>query len=510
MFNLNKINIDILKKIKKNIYSKPHKSSYHHFNDNNNNCNNVLIDLLDDNKIDNAKNVMISELDIKLYNSPEDSTEEIKPFKKVMTTKNNESENEFKKELTDNIIRFLQKNKQNNNTLNEIKCCNLKNNIIEKSKRALNLTSLTPGNLGFKTINVNKNNEPKINNKNNYFIKIKRNLNSNKKTANVGKNNTKNEAMIKNLRNKKLKSYFVINSNTYKKIKKTNIIYNHPRDSLFSTGKKKSKNFRTFNDNKRINSSIKYNKNSSFLKEIINKSNTLRTSFQNSMIKNNFKRLNKHKIEISNSKPKEKSKENTKNIFIKTKSKHTLTENCYNSNTTKNITNRRYDINNFRNNFIKEKLILNKFINLKLKDLNLNSNNLMYPRKSYNSFINNTFNTEKDRNYSTIICEKKKLKSPLNKKLKIQVKKNYKTFLNKNPINIVNININKNNNFIMNINNENCFNSHKFNNSSSKMEGKIRKFFSFQNFLNLSENYKKNILKRNVKEKNINKNMKIV
>ena len=374
MFNLNKLNINIIKKLKKNIYSKPHKSSYHHFNDNNNNCNNALIDLLDDNKIDNAKNVMISELDIKLNNSPEESIEEIKPFKKVITTKNNESENEFKKELTDNILKFLQKNKQNNNTLNEIKYCNLKNNIVERSKRALNLTSLTPGNLGFKTINVNKNIEPKINNKNNYFIKIQKNLTSNKKTANVGKNNTKNEALIKNLRNKKLKSYFVINSNTYKKIKKTNTIYNHPRDSLFSTGKKKSKNFQTFNDNKRINSSIKFNKNNSFFKETINKSNTLRTSFQTSMIKNNFnnfKRLNKHKIEISNSKPKEKSKGNTKNIFIKTKSKHILRENCYNSNTTKNIINMRYDINNFRNNFMKEKLILNKFINLKLKDLNL-------------------------------------------------------------------------------------------------------------------------------------------
>ena len=77
--------------------------------------------------------------------------------------------------------------------------------------------------------------------------------------------------------------------------------------------------------------------------------------------------------------------------------------------------------------------------------------------------------------------------------------------MNKNPINIVNININRNNNFIMNINNEhfiNTISNKKIMNSSSKIEGRIRKFFSFQNFLNLNDNYKKNILKRMNKEKN--------
>ena len=80
---------------------------------------------------------------------------------------------------------------------------------------------------------------------------------------------------------------------------------------------------------------------------------------------------------------------------------------------------------------------------------------------------------------------------------------------NKNPINIVNININRNNNFIMNINDDNFVNSinnnnNKIINSSSKIEGKIKKFCSFQDFLNFNENYKKNIFKGFSKEKKRN------
>ena len=128
-----------------------------------------------------------------------------------------------------------------------------------------------------------------------------------------------------------------------------------------------------------------------------------------------------------------------------------------------------------------------------------------YAKTNFNSFFNTTINKEKDKNYSTIVYEKKKIKSPLNKNLKIHVKKNFKNTFNKNPINIVNININRNNNFIMNINNDHIFNSmanNKITNTSSKLEGRIRKFFSFQNFLNSNDNYKKNILKRMKNEKN--------
>lgn len=509
MLDMNKINIDIIKKIKKNIYSKPHKKYYHQlYNNNKNYNNNMLTELLDDNKKDNAKNVMISELDIKINNSPDQSLEDKKPPKKISLIKNVEQKNEFKKELTDNIMKFLQKNKENNNNLNEAKRCNEKNDIIERSKKALNLTSITPNNVCFKTINVNKKNDLKIN-AGNYFIKIKRNLNPNKKKVNGDRNNVKNEYLIKNIKNKNMKSFIGINNNKNKKFKKTNIIFNHQRDSLFLTGKKKSKNFQTYNENSRINSSnIKFNKNNSFFKDSINKSNTLRNSFKTSVVKNTFKNLNKHKIGLSNSKPKETIKCKTKNLFIKTKSKYTLTENNYICNTTKNISNKRYDTNNFShfsNNIIKNKLIPNKYKNLKLKDLNFISNNIIYPRNNFSSLFK-TFNTDKDRNNSTIFYEKKKLKSPLSKNMKIQVKKNFKVLLNKNPINILNININKNNNFIMNINNENSFNNNNYKvaNSYSKTEGKIRKFFSFQNFLNLNDHYKKIILKKNGKERKMN------
>ena len=127
-------------------------------------------------------------------------------------------------------------------------------------------------------------------------------------------------------------------------------------------------------------------------------------------------------------------------------------------------------------------------------------------KNSFNKFFNTIFNKdkEKERNFSTIVYEKKKLKSPLNKKLKVHVRNNIKNAFYKNPINIVNININRNNNFVMNINNHhyiNTINNNKFVNLSSNTEGKIRKFFSFHNFINLSENNHKNNLKKKSKEK---------
>ena len=131
--------------------------------------------------------------------------------------------------------------------------------------------------------------------------------------------------------------------------------------------------------------------------------------------------------------------------------------------------------------------------------------------KSYcSTFLNTTNFNEKEKNLSTFIYEKKRLKSPVCKiETKIQVKKNLENSLKKKPINIVNININRNNNFIMNFNNNVNIHSKNINSSIKKNGGKIRKFFSFQNFFNLSENYKKESYKKISKEKNsVNKDKK--
>ena len=512
---------DLLKKVKNTIYSKPHKSFFNQFyNPSKNYDNKMLINIFDNNKqeFDKDKNIMISELDIKLNNSDSETKDKIDCHKQITSNKN-EAKTEFKKQLTDNIIKFLQKNSENDNSFND--AIPKKNDIISKAKKALDLASISPNNKYFKTININinRNHNEKINGKN-YFIKINRKLNANKKKPTINSSKNKKEFIIKEMKNKDFKSFIEkFNSNAFKKIKKNNILFNQPRKSLLFTSSKKQKNLHNFNntDYKKIDySNIKFNKNISLFKEsIINKSSILRNSFKSSIAKSKTKKTFKHskahnqnfnqnhQILNSNSKPKYKLFLNRRQLFSKSK-KHSITENNYNYNTAKNNSYKIYDMSTNSSNNLR-KIIPNKYRNLTLKEIYVlkNNFNLNFPRNNYSTYFNTTFNKEQNRDYSTIVYEKKKLKSPL-KNLKIHVKKNFNNIANKNPINIVNININRNNNFIMNINNDhfiNTINNKKIMNSSSKIEGKIRKFFSFQNFLNVNDNYKKIILKRMNKEK---------
>ena len=148
-----------------------------------------------------------------------------------------------------------------------------------------------------------------------------------------------------------------------------------------------------------------------------------------------------------------------------------------------------------------KKIIPNKYRNLTLKEIKL-LNNLNLTKSYCSSFLNTTNFDDKEKNLSTIIYEKKRLKSPISKiESKIQVRKNWENTLKKKPINIVNININRNNNFIMNFNNNDNAHNKIINTSTKKDGGKIRKFFSFQNFFNLGENYKKDSYKKVLKEK---------
>ena len=71
-----KMNIDLIKKMKNALYSKPIKNC-NQFYTINKNYNNMLINLLDDSKQNKDKNIMISELDIKLNNSQSESYDKI-------------------------------------------------------------------------------------------------------------------------------------------------------------------------------------------------------------------------------------------------------------------------------------------------------------------------------------------------------------------------------------------------------------------------------------------------
>ena len=479
---------DIFKKLKTNIYIKPSISHYNKLYNSNKNYNNMLNELLDNNSIDNVKNVMISELDIKISNSQNESLEEIEQSK---ITKISESKKEFKNELKDSIIKFLQKNKDNSKSFHDIK--NENKEFIPNINNSLNLATITPTNNRLKTFTFNKHKD-KINN----FIKFNR-KSTKTKTLNINDNIKRNQFLIKKLKTKNIQSIIgKFNNTTNKKIKNNNSIFNKPHKSLLVTVNKKYKKILSIYENKKATySNLKSNKNKSFIKENFNRSNTLRISFKNSFIKNNS-RLKYHKILTSNSKPKEKTIQvNNKYIFLP-KTKYAKTEN--NCNIIKNKTFKKYDIN--KNRFIQKKIMPTKYRNLTLKEINT-LHNVNNPKNNYFSLFNNTYTKEKEKNYSTIVYEKKKLKIHLNKKLKIHEDKN---ILSKNPINIVNININNNNNYIMNINNNDSSNmiEHKKIKLSSN-EGKMKKLFSFQNFLKLNENYKKNILKRIIsKEKNIN------
>ena len=487
------MNTNLNKKVEQNIYAKPNKSYYNQFYDSYKNYNNIFVDLLEDNKIDNSKNIMISELDIDINTSQNVSFEEILQNKNSKTIKNSETKNEFKKQLTDNIIRYLQKNKEKNSKSFHDTINKKDKGIISKTKNALNLTSISPKSNKFKTLNVNKNNNELKMYQKDVFIKINRRTNDKRKNL-VINNNKKKESIIKKMKTKNFKSIIEkFNSNTYKKLKTNNSIFNHPHKSLLINGVKKFMNIPSINNKKRKNST-NINKNFSFIRDN-KKSNTLRTSFNNSMVKSTFKQIKSNRILNSNSKLKEKLEINNKKLFSLCKDKYALTENNIN-NTIKNVSHK----NNEGCTHFKTKPIPKKYRNLTLKDINsLNNNILNLNKNNFNSFVNSISNKEKERNFATNIYEKKKLKRPLTKQFKIHVRKNIKNNISKNPINIINININRNNNIIMSINNEhyiNTINNNKVINSSSKMEGKIRKFFSFQKCLDLTENSQNNNLKR--------------
>jgi hypothetical protein len=299
-------------------------------------------------------------------------------------------------------------------------------------------------------------------------------------------NNKRKDNFLKKPNNKFGKTMAKFNSNIYKKIKKNNILLNKQK-SLLITEVKKNKNVQSFtNENKKITNSI-------------NQTTFKRNSFKNSMLRNTFKHLTNHKILNTISKSKEKQQKDiiNKQLLSLYNKKYALTDNNYH--TSKNILHEKQDIG--INNKPMKKIIPNKYRNLTLKEIKL-LNNLNLTKSYCSSFLNTTNFNEKEKNLSTIVYEKKRLKSPLSKiEAKIQVRKNLQNSLKKKPINIVNININRNNNFIMNFNNNDNIHYKNINSSTKKDGGKIRKFFSFQNFFNLGENYKKDSYKKVLKEK---------
>ena len=475
-------------KLKKNIYSKPKQIYYDNLFSPIRKYNNMFMELLS-NCHDDDKNIMVSELDINVNDSQVENEEEIEQNKNENIAKNNNSKNEFKYELKENIMKLLQ-NKKQNITFSKAKNNENNKDFIQKTKASLNLTSLTPTNDCFKTLNVNKNNDSKINKKN-YLIKITKKQIIKKKSM---INNKRKDNFFKKSNNKFGKTMAKFNSNIYKKIKNNNVL--NQQKSLLITEVKKNKNFQSF-----INESKKNTNN-------INQTTYKRNSFKNSLLRNTFNHLTNHKILNNNSKSKEKKQDIlNKNFFSLYNKKYSLTDNNYH--TSKNYLHEKHDID--INNKVMKKIIPNKYRNLTLKEIKL-LNNLNLTKSYCNSFLNTTNFNEKEKNLSTIVYEKKKLKCPLSKiETKIQVRKNWENSMKKKPINIVNININRNNNFIMNFNSNDSIHNKKINTSTKKDSGKIRKFFSFQNFFNLGENYKKEAFKKISKDKKIiNKDKKSI
>ena len=239
-------------KLKKNLYSKPKQIYYDKLFSPVRKYNNMFTELLS-NCHDDDKNIMVSELDINVNDSQDENENEIEQNRKEISKNNdNESKNEFKYELKENLMKFLQ-NKKKNITFSKEKNKDNNKEFIPKAKASLNLTSLTPTNDCFKTLNVNKNNDGKIN-KRNYLIKINKKQIVKKKSM---INNKKKDNLVKKSNNKFGKTMAKFNSNIYKKMKKNNLLLNNKQKSLLITEVKKNKNVQSFiNERKKINNSI--------------------------------------------------------------------------------------------------------------------------------------------------------------------------------------------------------------------------------------------------------------
>ena len=210
----------IFKKLKTNIYIKPSISQYNRLYNSNKIYNNMINELLDNNSIDNVKNVMISELDIKINNSQKESLEEIEQSK---VTKNTESKKEFKNELKDSIIKFLQKNKDNSKSFHDIK--NENKEFISNINNSLNLASTASTNNRLKTFTFNKHKD-KINNFNKFNRKSTKT-----KTLNINDNIKRNQFLIKKFKTKNIHSIISKFNTTHKKIKNNNSLFNKPHKS---------------------------------------------------------------------------------------------------------------------------------------------------------------------------------------------------------------------------------------------------------------------------------------
>ena len=200
---------------------------------------------------DDDKNIMVSDLDINVNDSQVEIEEEIEQNKKESININNDSKNEFKYQLKENIMKLLQ-NKKQNITFSKTKNNDNNKDFISKAENSLDLTSLTPTNDYFKNLNVNKNNNGKINKKN-YLIKINKKQIIKKKSM---INNKRKDNFLKKSNNKFGKTMAKFNSNVYKRINKNNLLVNQQKTLLIAEIKKK-KNAQSFiNENSKKTNSI--------------------------------------------------------------------------------------------------------------------------------------------------------------------------------------------------------------------------------------------------------------
>ena len=383
------------------------------------------------------KKVMISELDIELPNSPKNNF--LTEYKSVYDKNTDiniikKREIEFKKQIEQNLKKYIKSNQENNNRI--------KNNI-DKNKLNIKMRLKKYSqkiNYCFTDIShkLNKNIQSNNSNKSNNlasFISIKKKLNENNKINKINNNNsfkTRTINIKKNNMNKKINEFIKINKKFNNKILKTNELidsfkshrfnFNTNINNIIHNNKKIRNEYFSISEQKRnINRPDKKNL-SSLMKKTESNLN------EKNIIIQNFNCIDYNNININI---------NNNNIIDSHKLSHRRNidkTNIFNNNAKKNMT-------SIRNNifFKKEKLKPNKiyffyksYINNFYKNTGVNKNPKKGNEKKLNFLENNldiknkTFNYCLNKKNGNIkITEKNKNnKNKIQNKLHIKVNDN--------------------------------------------------------------------------------------
>ena len=380
------------------------------------------------NNSDKDKKIMISELDIELANSKNSqknfSTNYKTEINSMKLTKKKQSD--FKKQIEQNLKKFLELNKENKKLYNAKKSYNIKNKEIARDKLILK-----------KKMRIKKNSQ----NFKYYFTglnKYKKNNTSNKNTINainINKNPNKLSSIItmKKNNNKLNKNSFKTktqNATKHNFHKKFNafVNINLPIKPKKNTDKKKDfKNSIFYLQNKKLNyKMIKPNELSDYIIYHKNSHNNNYNSYNYKKIRNEFINISENKRILDNQEKNnyaynstvksDNSNNNGKNIIIQ--NFNCIDYNSINISINNNNTLLKKHKLSHRRNFDKNNSSNNNTINQNYNTINNNiNNNKIFNKKEkpkkieffYKSYIKNFYkninNYTSDRNYITFLSK---------------------------------------------------------------------------------------------------------